>query len=96
VDRVHGRAYGLESPLGWMPRFEDLDVTGLDKFGFAQFDQLMEVDRDAWKRESLLHEELFLQLVDKLPREMVYERELLVSRLWRSPRTWHMAPEIPD
>ncbi len=95
VDRLHGRAYGVESPLGWMPRYEDLTWDGLD-FGFEKFEQLMEVDREGWKRETLLHEELFLGLVDRLPREMVFERELLICRLWRSPRHWHMAPDLPE
>jgi phosphoenolpyruvate carboxykinase (GTP) len=95
VNRLHGRAYAVESPLGWMPRYEDLNWDGLD-FGFEKFEQLMEVDREGWKRETLLHDELFLGLVDRLPREMVFERELLVCRLWRSPRLWHMAPDLPD
>jgi len=95
VRRLHGRAYGVESPLGWMPRYQDLNWTGMD-FPFDTFEQLMEVDREGWKKETLLHDELFLGLVDRLPREMVFEREMLVSRLWRSPRNWHMAAEMPE
>lgn len=92
VERVHGRGVGIESPLGWMPRYEDLDWTGLN-FSEEQFSQLMEVDREEWKREALLHEEFFVKLYDKLPRELIFEKELLLSRLWRSPEKWDMHAE---
>jgi phosphoenolpyruvate carboxykinase (GTP) len=42
---------------------------------------LQAVDRDAWKREVMGHEELFIDLHDHLPPEMIYERELLICRL---------------
>jgi phosphoenolpyruvate carboxykinase (GTP) len=42
---------------------------------------LQAFDRDAWRDEVLGHEELFLDLHDRLPPEMVYERELLICRL---------------
>jgi phosphoenolpyruvate carboxykinase (GTP) len=80
VDRARGRALGKETPIGWQPRYEDLDWAGLD-FSKEQFDALQAVDREAWKTEVLGHEELFLKLHDHLPKEMVYERELLISRL---------------
>ena len=35
VDRVHGQATAAEGPLGWMPRYEDLDWRGL-KFSEAR------------------------------------------------------------
>ena len=80
VDRVRGRVPTLESPLGWMPRFEDIDWTGLP-FSKEQFERLQTVDPGQWRREVMEHEELFLQLHDHLPKEMIYERELLICRL---------------
>ncbi len=95
VDRVHGGAYAIESPVGWMPRYEDLDMEGLD-FSFEKFSELMEVEREAWKEEVLNHEELFLKLYDKLPKEFLHEFHLLLSRLTRSPNLWQQHKRILD
>ena len=80
VERVHGRALGKETPIGWVPRYEDIDWRGLD-FTKAEFDTLEEVDRNAWRDEVIGHEKLFIELHDHLPPEMIYERELLICRL---------------
>ena len=80
IDRVQGRTQGRESPIGWMPRYEDIEWTGL-KFPREQFEELQAVDRAAWRSEVIGHEELFLDLHDHLPPEMIYERELLICRL---------------
>ncbi len=80
VDRARGRALGRETPIGWMPRYEDLDWTGCD-FPREKFDELQAVSRLLWRSEVLDHEQLFLDLHDRLPKEMVYERELLICRL---------------
>jgi phosphoenolpyruvate carboxykinase (GTP) len=81
VDRVRGRVMARETPIGWMPRYEDLDWTGLP-FASETFEALQAVDPQRWRREVIEHEELFLDLHDHLPPEMVYERELLICRLW--------------
>jgi len=47
---------------------------------------VMKVDRDEWRRELLLHEELFEKLYDRLPKEFPPMRQLLQSALWRAPR----------
>ena len=78
VERAHGRAASVESPIGWMPRYEDLDWTGLD-FSREQFNEIMSVDREQWKQEILTHEELFIKLYDRLPKEMLFKKELLLS-----------------
>jgi phosphoenolpyruvate carboxykinase (GTP) len=80
VDRTRGRALGRETPIGWMPRYEDMEWKGLD-FPKDRFEELQKFERDAWYREVIDHEELFIQLHDHLPKEMVYERELLICRL---------------
>jgi len=80
VDRVHGRTRTKETPIGWTPFYEDIDWRGLD-FPRARFDMLEKVDREAWKREVISHEELFILLHAHLPPEMIYERELLICRL---------------
>ncbi|HCN77019.1 MAG TPA: phosphoenolpyruvate carboxykinase, partial [Verrucomicrobiales bacterium] len=80
VDRCTGRGIAKETPAGWMPHYEDMDWTGLD-FPKEKFDEIQRFDRDAWRQEILLHEELFLDLRSHLPKEMIYERELLICRM---------------
>jgi phosphoenolpyruvate carboxykinase (GTP) len=91
IERIHGRAYAIESPLGWMPRREDIDLEDMDGFSPDDFHQLMEVDCESWIREALADEELALKLYSKLPKEFLFDRELLISRLWRSPHPWKLA-----
>jgi phosphoenolpyruvate carboxykinase (GTP) len=88
VERVNGNAAAVESPLGWMPRYEDLDWTGLDSVTREQFYELMSVDRDVWKEEIVSHEELFVKMYDRLPKEFLHIRQLILSGLWRSPEHW--------
>jgi len=92
VDRVHGRGYGVESPIGWMPRHEDIEWKGLD-LPPDVFYELMAVGRAAGAAEAKAHEDQFDKFFDRLPKEFIFERELLRSRLWRSPDRWELARE---
>jgi len=92
VNRVRGKGAGIESPIGWMPRYEDLRWDGLE-FSKETFLELMNVDREQWKSELLSHRELFERLYDRLPQEFLYMRELILSSLWRSPEKWSLEPE---
>jgi phosphoenolpyruvate carboxykinase (GTP) len=84
VDRVHGRVSCVETPLGWVPRKEDIDLEGIQGFDPAQWGEVMGIDKDEWRRELLLHEELFEKLYDRLPKEFPPMRQLLLSALWRT------------
>jgi phosphoenolpyruvate carboxykinase (GTP) len=93
VQRINGHASSVESPIGWMPRYEDIDWSGLRHFSKESFAQLMAIDTELWKQELLSHEELFERMYDKLPKEFLFMRELLLSALWRSPEHWGLQAE---
>jgi phosphoenolpyruvate carboxykinase (GTP) len=79
VDRCHGRANAYETPLGWMPKVADFDLEGL--MTPEDFKAVQSVSVDEIKKEIMGHEELFLKLAGDMPKEMIFQRELLVTRL---------------
>ena len=81
LDRCNGRAGANETSLGWVPRWEDFDAEGLPGFDRARFDALQAMNPDEWRRDILSHDELFMRLYQYLPKEMIFQRELLVARL---------------
>jgi phosphoenolpyruvate carboxykinase (GTP) len=80
VERSSGQGSAHEGRLGWMPYKEDLDWSGLE-FSDEDWEKLMKIEPEKLRMQTLRHEELFLQLSESLPKEMLFERELLVSRL---------------
>jgi phosphoenolpyruvate carboxykinase (GTP) len=78
VDRTEGRTRAFEAPLGWMPHYDDIDWRGID-FTEDEWKELMAIDRNKMKLQTLSHEELFLQLFDHLPKEFIFQRELLIG-----------------
>ncbi|MBF0268197.1 MAG: phosphoenolpyruvate carboxykinase (GTP) [Alphaproteobacteria bacterium] len=89
VERVHGRAKAVESPLGFVPQYDDLEWSGLD-YPKDKFQELMRVDQGAGVADAQSQEELFDRFFDRAPKEMLYERMLLKSRLWRAPAVWEL------
>jgi phosphoenolpyruvate carboxykinase (GTP) len=79
-DRVRAGGRANETAIGWLPRHKDIDWTGCD-FPKEKFEELQAIDRAAWRAEVLSHEELFIDLHASLPKEMLFERELLICRL---------------
>jgi len=88
VNRCRGRVGAVQSALGWMPGEDHLNWSGLAPEVRKRFPEMMSVERDPWVHELLLHEELFVKLYDKLPKEFVLKRELLLASIWRSPECW--------
>ncbi len=91
VERANNHGKAIESPIGWMPSYTDICWKGLEDFGEERFNELMAVDRTQWMAEILSHEELFMKLYERLPKELIFIKELTVSGLWRSPEHWEFS-----
>ena len=80
VKRCRGEGRGHETELGWMPRYSEMTWKGMEEFGPAEFDKVMHVDTKEFRQEILSAGELYIDLYDHMPKEMVFQRELLVGR----------------
>jgi phosphoenolpyruvate carboxykinase (GTP) len=79
--RCEGSVGGVETELGTMPRFEDLNWSGLEHISAAQFEELERVDAQAWRDELKLHDELFGKLGAQLPAALEQRRSRLGAAL---------------
>jgi phosphoenolpyruvate carboxykinase (GTP) len=81
VERCQGRARGVETPLGLMPRYEDLNWQGLDTLTPAQYAELTRIDLSSWQDELKSHDELFEKLGQRLPDALDARRGRMHERL---------------
>lgn len=81
VRRCKGEAVGHETQIGWIPAFDDFTIEGLENFTENDFDRCMAYDRNEWKAELVSQAEFFIELYDHLPKELLFQRELLAARL---------------
>ena len=79
-ERVEGSADAAETPIGFVPKKESIDISGLsnqeDKMG-----EILKVDKSEWQAECELiaeHQKIF---GDRLPKEMVRQYDKLKQRL---------------
>jgi phosphoenolpyruvate carboxykinase (GTP) len=73
-----------------MPHYDDLDWRGMESFTQQHFEEIMQIDPSQWTRELLLHEELLVDLYDRLPTELMSVRNLLLSGMWRLRERWNL------
>ncbi len=81
VDRCHARADAEETALGWVPGPDSIDLTGLTNFPPEQLERAQAINEEEWRREIMMQDELFMKLHARLPKELIFQRELLLARL---------------
>ena len=90
VDRVNGKEEAAESPFGHMPKYQDINWTGLEEFGKESFEEVMNINREAGKREIQEIKNYFETFEDRLPTEMEEQRMAFDARLDNSPELWRV------
>jgi phosphoenolpyruvate carboxykinase (GTP) len=82
VQRCQLGAHAIETSIGWVPEYQDLDMRGLEKeMTVEKFTEAQRIDTSEWHRELVMQDELFIKLYSQLPKELIFQRELLISRL---------------
>jgi phosphoenolpyruvate carboxykinase (GTP) len=73
IDRCEGRAEADEQPIGYLPKPQDIDLTGLDVTADT-LKELLAVDHGQW-REELEHMSRYLKTFgDRLPERLLAEQ----------------------
>ncbi|MBQ30712.1 MAG: phosphoenolpyruvate carboxykinase (GTP) [Acidimicrobiaceae bacterium] len=80
LDRVADTVEAVETPIGMVPKTEDLDVGGLDLTADA-LEALLAVDAGEWRSELALIQEHYASIGERLPNEMRLQLDRLADRL---------------
>ncbi|MFF0422777.1 phosphoenolpyruvate carboxykinase (GTP) [Streptomyces sp. NPDC004520] len=80
VERLDGKAEGVETPIGILPTAESLDTDGLD-LPAEDLEFLLTVDRDVWREEAALVPDHLNTFGDHTPKELWDQYNALVERL---------------
>ncbi|MBQ9359263.1 MAG: phosphoenolpyruvate carboxykinase (GTP) [Abditibacteriota bacterium] len=80
VRRCKGEAGAKETAIGYIPNPEDINTEGLD-ISRDTLEEILSVDKEAWKAELPGMEEFFAKFGDKLPKEIRAEIDGLKARL---------------
>ena len=80
LDRCKGKADAVDSPIGFMPKPEDIDITDLD-LDMDTLKELLTVDKEVWLKDVENQKEYFAQFGDRLPKEIAEELQKLENNL---------------
>jgi phosphoenolpyruvate carboxykinase (GTP) len=80
IERCDGKAEAVRTPLGWQPRYQDLDWKGLDMTR-ERFEELTRFEPALWRKEVKDHAEFFDKLKARMPKELYAQREELERAL---------------
>jgi len=80
LKRAFGEADAVESPIGYLPKAEDIDLTGLDMSREA-LSELLSVDAELWKSECEGIRSFYEGFGEKMPKELLESLEKLEKSL---------------
>ncbi|NLY42730.1 MAG: phosphoenolpyruvate carboxykinase (GTP) [Clostridiaceae bacterium] len=80
IERCEGKADAVETPIGYLPVPDAINIEGLD-IGEDTMKELLKVDKKVWLEDVSAQKEFFKQFGDRLPQEIIDELKALEKRL---------------
>ena len=80
IKRCEGKADANETPIGFVPKAQDINLEGLD-FSVEQLEDILSVDKELWKTETQGIEEFYGKFGDRLPQELRNQLNTLKAKL---------------
>ncbi len=90
IDRVHDRVPAVTSPFGLMPRYQDLNWSGLS-FNRGQYEMIMDISRTGALGEAEEIKGYFAGFGATLPPELEKQRSAFAERAEKAPEVWSIA-----
>ena len=81
LKRCEGKTDAVETPIGYVPHAEDINLEGVENFDLATLKSILEIDKDLWSTEADGIAEFYQKFGDKLPEELKNQLEGLKARL---------------
>ncbi len=80
LDRCEGKVDADITPIGYLPKAEDINIEGLD-ISLDTMKELLTVDKDSWLADVENIKEFYKQIGDRVPQTMYDELAALEARL---------------
>jgi phosphoenolpyruvate carboxykinase (GTP) len=88
LKRCEGSVDAIETEIGYIPKAEDINLTGLDyeiepgrKFDIEELKKILTVEKDYWKADFENVKEFYAKFGDSIPAELYAELDAEIARL---------------
>lgn len=81
LDRCEDKVDAVETPIGYVPKAEDINIEGLKGVTKKEIEELLAIDKDAWKKETEGIESFYKELGERVPKELWDELAELKAKL---------------
>lgn len=80
LKRIDGEVDAVETPIGYLPKPEDIDISDIKNFSEDTLKSILTVDKDAWKKEAEGIKEFYATLGPKMPKELLEQADALLAK----------------
>ncbi len=81
INRCEGKVDAVETPIGYVPHAEDINIEGLNGVTKETIEDLLSIDVENWKKETEGIESFYKELGERVPEELYAELDALKKNL---------------